>query len=752
MKRSWSIVLACVAWLFGCSAPAPESVDRVERTTDELAASTAAGVVPAGLPAKMLVGLFEDTGGTWMKNSGVAWGSRYRYFTKGWVNNWGFGAYDGSWGLSYMRECDGQGYVPAVQYYQIFGEAGGGESAMLSKVQNASTMASYFGDFKILMQRAKDFGKPVVVLLEADGYGFLQQQTGGNPSTAAAIASTGMPELAGLPNTVAGWGLAFLQIRKAVGATNAILGIHISAWASGKDVSYFNVTDALSPEVDKVYSFLSPLGLGTNVTGQTYDLLVGDPLDRDSDFYRLTQNQDRWWDASDTASISSKSFNRYAEWLRLWNQKAARRWVLWQIPLGNSNHKNVANNGGPSEGYKDNRPEYFFASGTTAHLAKFADSGVIALLFGAGAGGQSSYQNDVFTDGKLFMKSRAGAILNAGGLPIATGGGSTGGSGGATGSGGASAGGKPGSGGTSAGGSGGGTCTATTGTGTGLRGDYYSGKAFNTLVASRTDATVNFDWGTGSPLTGVPADGFSVRWTGQVSPRFSGTTTFYTQSDDGIRLWVNGQLLVDNWTDHGPTENSGSITLTAGQRYDVKLEYYENGGGAVARLSWSSACEAKAAVPATQLFVPASDPSQYGFESSTQSFATTGGMLTSVESSADRAFAGARSLKVNINGGAGTQHAFVANPAVPAGKLVTFHVFVPAGTALASVQPYLLQGASGAWTWTGSWRSAAQLTTGQWNTITVQAPANAVTFAELGVEISTNATFTGAIYLDAIAW
>ena len=111
-----------------------------------------------------------------------------------------------------------------------------------------------------------------------------------------------------------------------------------------------------------------------NVTGATYDVLVGDPLDRDADYYRLVQGQNRWWDASDTASITSKSFNRYAEWLRLWNRKAGRRWVLWQIPLGNSNHRNVSNNGGAAQGYKDNRPEYFFGNGT-AHLVKFADAG-----------------------------------------------------------------------------------------------------------------------------------------------------------------------------------------------------------------------------------------------------------------------------------------------------------------------------------------------------------------------------------------
>src|SRR3954469_13449405 len=112
-------------------------------------------------------------------------------------------------------------------------------------------MKSYFGDFKILMQRAKDFGKPVIILLEADGFGFLQQQTGGNAGAYAAVKDSGVAELSGLPNTVAGWGLAFLQLRKAVGASNAILGIHISAWASGKDLAHGNVTDPLGPEVDK---------------------------------------------------------------------------------------------------------------------------------------------------------------------------------------------------------------------------------------------------------------------------------------------------------------------------------------------------------------------------------------------------------------------------------------------------------------------------------------------------------------------
>lgn len=382
------------------------------------AGTEAYGDIPAGLPARLSVGLMEDPGQTWMQDSGVAWDLRYHYFTKGWRDNWGWDPTNsGQWGLSWMEACDAQGFIPAVQYYCLTNEPGGGVDQLYNKTRDAATMASYFDDFKVLMQRARDFGKPVLVMLEADGFAFLEIQTGDNPDAYAAIADSGMTELAGLPNTIAGWGLAFLQIREAVGASNVILGMHISAWATGSDIAYFQTGIALQPEVDKAYAFLSGFGLAANLTGTCYDVLVGDPLDRDSDYYRLTRSQDRWWDADDDAAIDTKSFNRYAEWLRLWNRTAGLRWVLWQIPLGNSNHLNVYNNGGPRQGYKDNRPEYFFGSGD-AHLRKFADAGTIALLFGPGAGGQSFYTNDFFTDGQLFMKSRAGDFLSAGGLPI----------------------------------------------------------------------------------------------------------------------------------------------------------------------------------------------------------------------------------------------------------------------------------------------------------------------------------------------
>jgi glucose/arabinose dehydrogenase len=142
--------------------------------------------------------------------------------------------------------------------------------------------------------------------------------------------------------------------------------------------------------------------------------------------------------------------------------------------------------------------------------------------------------------------------------------------------------------------------------GNGLSATYYNNMDFTGTTVARVDPTVDFNWGTGSPAAAIGADTFSVRWTGQVEPQFTGTYTFYTVSDDGVRLWVNGQQIVNNWTDHAPTENSGTIALTAGQRYDVRMEMYENGGGATARLLWSSASVPKAVVPNSRLFTTSS--------------------------------------------------------------------------------------------------------------------------------------------------
>ena len=103
----------------------------------------------------------------------------------------------------------------------------------------------------------------------------------------------------------------------------------------------------------------------------------------------------------------------------------------------------------------------------------------------------------------------------------------------------------------------------------GLEGTYFDNMDLTNPMLTRNDSTINFDWGTGSPDLAIGPDTFSVRWVGKIEPLYSEIYTFYALTDDGFRLWVNNQLIIDSWIDQPPTERAGApIALTAGTRYD----------------------------------------------------------------------------------------------------------------------------------------------------------------------------------------
>ena len=137
--------------------------------------------------------------------------------------------------------------------------------------------------------------------------------------------------------------------------------------------------------------------------------------------------------------------------------------------------------------------------------------------------------------------------------------------------------------------------------GDGLLGSYYDNDDLTSLKLTRVDSTVNFDWGAGSPDASIDSDTFSVRWTGQVKADYTETYTFYVYSNDGNRLWVNGKLLTDRWTT-GISEQSGTISLVAGQKYDIVVETFETINTAFCQLSWSSPSTPKAIIPTSNLY------------------------------------------------------------------------------------------------------------------------------------------------------
>jgi hypothetical protein len=163
--------------------------------------------------------------------------------------------------------------------------------------------------------------------------------------------------------------------------------------------------------------------------------------------------------------------------------------------------------------------------------------------------------------------------------------------------------------------------------GTGLRAEYFhfSGStppsredAFRDLIVTRIDPQIYCYWNPGfvashpdgltpdmeiPPPPGVRADTFSVRWTGEIEALNTEAYTFTTGADDGIRLYLNGELIIDDWADHDRTETSSDpIELVAGQRYPIVCEGYENGGEAEWQLYWQSASTPREVVPQEVLY------------------------------------------------------------------------------------------------------------------------------------------------------
>jgi regulation of enolase protein 1 (concanavalin A-like superfamily) len=136
----------------------------------------------------------------------------------------------------------------------------------------------------------------------------------------------------------------------------------------------------------------------------------------------------------------------------------------------------------------------------------------------------------------------------------------------------------------------------------GLQAEYWPTISMTGMPQTRVDANIQFDWANGVPMNGIPNDNFSVRWRGRIQAPVSGTYTFSTETDDGVRLWVDSVLLINRWVNQGTTKYSGTINLTAGQLYEVEMHYFDNFGGAVARLLWTPPSGTEQVIPATQFF------------------------------------------------------------------------------------------------------------------------------------------------------
>lgn len=140
------------------------------------------------------------------------------------------------------------------------------------------------------------------------------------------------------------------------------------------------------------------------------------------------------------------------------------------------------------------------------------------------------------------------------------------------------------------------------GNGNGLFAEYFNNTTLSGApVVSRIDPFVDFTWLAGSPAPGVVSDGFSARWYGEIQPLETETYTFETQTNDGVRLWVDGNLLIDHWVDQAAIWTA-DLALNRGEKYSIEMRFYENSGEAQAVLRWSSPNTAYGVIPMNQLY------------------------------------------------------------------------------------------------------------------------------------------------------
>jgi hypothetical protein len=189
---------------------------------------------------------------------------------------------------------------------------------------------------------------------------------------------------------------------------------------------------------------------------------------------------------------------------------------------------------------------------------------------------------------------------------------------------------------------------------TGLRAAYHASTNFTRLMFTRIDDAINFSWGASSPDPALLPGVFCVRWTGKVRADATGLYTFHTLTDDGVRLWVNGQPIINDWNVHAAIENSGMISLTNGQYYDLAMEYFVlkgyYTGNATAVLMWTPPGGSKQVVPATNLTPQQNNnPPALG---SIPNMTTSRGSLLAFTASAADADVPAQSLAFSLDSGA----------------------------------------------------------------------------------------------------
>jgi len=323
--------------------------------------------------------MVDAPGGAAKLRRTAPFGFRYQYLAGG-VNTgsgWATWNANGSFVNDYVRESRANGVVPVFTYYMLFQSSPGAREPEAKGVQtnltNVATMGAYWRDLQLFFQRASRESTHVVLHLEPDLWGYIEQRAIGDDAATvpAQVADAGLPELIDLPNNASGFARGIVRLRDRY-APNVLLGYHLSRWGVGEDIAHTRPSDAA------VDAFAMRSARFYHSLVAKFDITFSEFSDRDAGFKQFVDKDKgaSWWNDAD--------YVRFARYLRRFAVEAGQRIVLWQIPLGNTRMRSMNNTW---DHYQDNRVEWFLDDPTRAHLGQYVDAGVVALLFGRGADG-----------------------------------------------------------------------------------------------------------------------------------------------------------------------------------------------------------------------------------------------------------------------------------------------------------------------------------------------------------------------------
>ena len=322
----------------------------------------------------------DEPGGAQAMRRTAPFGFRYQYLAGG-VNTgkgWATWNENGSFVTRYIRDSVAHKMIPVFPYYMLLQSkpAGGDEAhADLANVANVETMRAYYADLQLFFQRARAATKSLVVLhVEPDFWGYAQQASRNDDASTvpAAVASTGLPELAGLPDTVAGFAQAVVALRDKL-APNVLLAYHMSGWGTKHDIVYEKPSDAV------VRAYATRSAKFEQSLGARFDISFEDFSDRDAGFYQVTQGNSKLW-------FKPADFRRHMLYAAIFVHQTGLRMVAWQIPFGNTIMRAENNTW---DHYQDNRVQWLLGDGSRARLRAYVKAGFVAFLFGRGADGNT---------------------------------------------------------------------------------------------------------------------------------------------------------------------------------------------------------------------------------------------------------------------------------------------------------------------------------------------------------------------------